>query len=290
MEALRGTVEGSNSHLRTICQFSLNQPPMRPKIDRQSFDELKPGVDSALALLNWYEELQRHLVGCLRQICEQGAKPSPDMLSLMVQSIDACVVLENQFGGWSNCINRFSWFKRVFLQLRSEVAREIDPEQLQRDLSRFQAFIGEPSYPIGMHMTGPLRAAVQKVAGYEQPLLEALFQLTAAATAANGAEPAAETLRPLPYLLYLVDGDGGGYNVFDGRAKLAPVQRVFRKHPMAECAPPAELITELGLPPGHPIHLGTVLARCPHYLASMRKKWGLPKTADEADGCGCAVC
>jgi len=103
-------------------------------------------------------------------------------------------------------------------------------------------------------------------------------------------EPAAETLRPLPYLLYLVDGDGGGYNVFDGRAKLAPVQRVFRKHPMAECAPPAELITELGLPPGHPIHLGTVLARCPHYLASMRKKWGLPKTADEADGCGCAVC
>ena len=33
---------------------------------------------------------------------------------------------------------------------------------------------------------------------------------------------------------------------------------------------------------GHPVHLGTVLARCPHYLSSMRTKWGMPKQAGDS--------
>ena len=57
---------------------------------------------------------------------------------------------------------------------------------------------------------------------------------------------------------------------------------------MADCAPPAEMVASLGLETGHPVHLGTVLARCPHYLASMRTKWGMPKAADE-EGCSCTL-
>ena len=49
-------------------------------------------------------------------------------------------------------------------------------------------------------------------------------------------------------------------------------QAGFRKHPLADCAPPPEMVQSLGLPTGHPVHLGTVLARCPHYATSMRSK------------------
>ena len=63
---------------------------------------------------------------------------------------------------------------------------------------------------------------------------------------------------------------------------------MFKRHQMADCAPPAEMVASLGLETGHPVHLGTVLARCPHYLASMRTKWGMPKAADE-EGCSCTL-
>lgn len=43
----------------------------------------------------------------------------------------------------------------------------------------------------------------------------------------------------------------------------------------------------LANPPGHPVHLGTVLSRCPHYSSSMRTKWGMPKQA--GDGAGCVL-
>ena len=177
----------------------------------------------------------------------------------------------------SACINRFSWFKRTFTQIRREVAADCDADKLTRDISRFQGFIGNASFPVGMHMTGPLRVEVKKVASSHVPLLAALQQLTAAASAKADADAAC--LRPLPYLLYLVDGDAGvdGFNVFTSNPKdLLPVQKVFKKFPMADCGPPADMVRELGLAQGHPVHLGTVLARCPHYMPSMRTKVGPP--------------
>ena len=304
-------------------------------------------------------------------------------------------MLENQFGGWSQCINRFSWFKRTFAQIRRDIAAEVDCDKLNRDLSRFQGFIGardrrhtrtrtrdtehaaliappermrarrrassihpaalcpqivtrpcirtlsrllvsvgDSSYPIGMHMTGPLRAAVKKAPGHERLLVACAFQLGASAEGSAGtplpgaaALAAANLLRPLPYLLYLADGDSGdSYNVFTAqksarrahahahahtpRARfghtrgssispvrsaplimlapplaVAPLQKVFKKHQMVDCSPPAALSTELGLPAGHPVHLGTVLTRCPHYLPSMRTKWGMPKGAADDEAC-----
>ena len=140
-------------------------------------------------------------------------------------------------------------------------------------------------YPIGMHLTGPLRETVKKVTGHERVLLAALFHCTSRAAD----HPEANLLRPLPYLLYLADGDiasGGSasFNVFVGQ-RLQPVQKVFKRHPMADCAPPPELTESLGLAPGHPVHLGTVLARCPHYVASMRTKWGMHKQPGESKDC-----
>lgn len=273
MDALRKSNAAVAAHLHSICEFSLNRPPLRAKVDKQSFDELKPGIDRGIALLNWYEELQINFVALLRELAaksKSGAPPA-DALSLLVESVDALVVLENQFSGWSACINRFSWFKRTFTQIRREVAAELDADKLTKDISRFQGFIGNAAFPVGMHMTGPLRAEVKKVNGHTVPLLAALQQLSAAASAKSSADPAC--LRPLPYLLYLADGDAGSsFNVFARPKELAPVQRVFKRYPTADCGPPMQIVRELGLGEAHPVHLGTVLTRCPHYHASMRTK------------------
>ena len=97
-------------------------------------------------------------------------------------------------------------------------------------------------------MTGPLRESIKRVAGHERPLLAALFHCTTRASSAEA--PDAADLRPLPYLLYLADGDSAaGFNVFVGH-KLQPVQKLFKRHPMADCNPPTEMIESLGLEPG----------------------------------------
>lgn len=133
----------SGEHLRTICQFSLNQPPLRPKIDRQSYDELKPGVDSALKLLDWFEDLKLNFAIFLGELVQAGGTPSAEHLQLLIDAIDACVVLENQFAGWSACVNRFSWFKRTMAQIRKEVSSDPDSERINKAIPRFQKFIGE---------------------------------------------------------------------------------------------------------------------------------------------------
>lgn len=68
-----------------------------------------------------------------------------------------------QFSGWSACINRFSWFKRTFGMLRKEVAGEVNVEQLNKDINRFQNLIGNTAFPVGTHMTGPMRESLKKV-------------------------------------------------------------------------------------------------------------------------------
>lgn len=269
-------------HLRTISLFALNRPPMRAKVDRQSFDELKPGVDSALAILDWFEAISKQFCAALAELGGAGGDPSAAALAPLVACLDACVVLENQYGGWSACINRFSWFKRTFSCVRRDVEGEIDAETLQRNIARFQSFIGNAQFPIGMHLTGPLRNAVKKVPGHERVLLAALMATCKEATS----RPDSATLRPLPYLIYLADGNAApsSFNVF--HSKLAPVQKLFKRNQTADCSPPEALRKELDLPAGHPVHLGTVLTRCPHFTAAMGRRWGM---AGDGDGGGCAI-
>ena len=142
--ALASCTKAYEAHLKTICEFSLNRPPMRAKVDRQSYDELKPGVDKALALLDWYEELKKAFVACLRELGSSSGGAKAEGLAALVEALDCCVVLENQFSGWSQCINRFSWFKRTFAQIRREVSAEIDCDKLSKDISRFGGLIGTP--------------------------------------------------------------------------------------------------------------------------------------------------
>jgi len=133
----------AREHLRSICEFSLNRPPLRPKVDMQSYTELKPVVERAIALLDWFNELQQIFSNFLGELAKEGGTPSVEHLTLIVSAVDECIVLENQFGGWSQLINRFSWFKRTFQTVRQEVV-STDPtaEKLTKDLGRFQGFIG----------------------------------------------------------------------------------------------------------------------------------------------------
>ena len=128
-------------HLKTVVGWATHMPPMRAKVDRQSFDELKPTVDRALAVLDWFEQLQQQFAACLGAL---GPGSSAAELAPLATAVDACIMLENQFSGWSNCVNRFSWFKRTFSVIRRDIAAEFDVEKLNSDLNRFQSFIGAP--------------------------------------------------------------------------------------------------------------------------------------------------
>jgi len=269
---MQASLSAFHGHLRTICEYSLNRPPMRAKVDRQSFDELKPGVDAALALLDWYEQLCKDFVA-LTQSLAMAPNPGAEELSQLVQAVDCCVLMENQFSGWSACVNRFSWFKRTFGMLRKEVANELNVEQLNKDINRFQNLIGNTQFPIGTHMTGPLRESLKKVTKAEGVMVAALNKLAEeAATQKPKAEP--NQLRPLPFLIYLADGDTapGSYNVF--ASNLKGVQRVFKRYPDVDCSPPSHIGADLADVPGVQMQLAVVLQRCPHYTTNMAGKWG----------------
>jgi hypothetical protein len=129
-----------------------------------------------------------------------------------------------------------------------------------------------------MHMSSPLRNAVQKMPGVQdrETVLRAVVgHLVELASSAKG-EAQPKHLRALPYLLYL--SDRRDHNVFTAKrsgndAKLQQrLQRLFKKYPNTECSPPPEMVEALGLQEGFPLHLGTVLARCPNYHPSMRTK------------------
>ena len=47
--------------------------------------------------------------------------------------------------------------------LRKEVAGEVNIEQLNKDINRFQSLIGSTQFPVGTHLTGPLRDSLKKV-------------------------------------------------------------------------------------------------------------------------------
>jgi len=93
-----------------------------------------------------------------------------------------------------------------------------------------------------------------------------------AATQKPKAEP--NQLRPLPFLIYLADGDTapGSYNVF--ASNLKGVQRVFKRYPDVDCSPPSHIGADLADVPGVQMQLAVVLQRCPHYTTNMAGKWG----------------
>lgn len=280
--ALKETLSDFPTHLRTVCEFSLNRPPMRAKVDRQSFDELKPGVDAAIAVLDWFEQLQMHLAALVEALGHRKPSPGAEELQQLAQAVDCCVVMENQFSGWSACVNRFSWFKRTFGMLRKEVANDVDVDALNKNVNRFQGLIGNTQFPIGTHLTGPLRVSLKKVASTSDVMMAALAQLAEqVATFKNGsADP--HLLRPLPFLIYLADGDTGpgSFNVFQSAAALKPVMRVFKRHPEVGCSPPPEVFKEEGESNGVTMRLAVVLQRCPHYATHMAPKWDAAADSD----------
>tara|TARA_B110001452_G_scaffold266357_1_gene273008 strand:+ start:183 stop:611 length:429 start_codon:yes stop_codon:yes gene_type:complete len=83
-------------HLRTICEFSLNRPPMRAKVDRQSFDELKPGVEAAIALLDWYEQLSAEFIALVDRLAKAAPPLPAEELGLICTAVDCLVLMENQ--------------------------------------------------------------------------------------------------------------------------------------------------------------------------------------------------
>lgn len=119
-------------------------------------------------------------------------------------------------------------------------------------------------------------------------LLAALNKLAEeAATVKPKPEP--PQLRPLPFLIYMADGDTapGSFNVFSQGSELKGAQRVFKRFPETECAPPPEIVAELGdLGQSVQMQLAVVLQRCPHYTTNMAGRWG----GASAEGAGtCCV-
>lgn len=282
LEAALGTFP---KHMQTVSDFANNQQPLRAKVDRQSFDDLKPGYDAAMAIVTWHEALVNGFVCAVADAASSGVAPD---CTLLAGAVDCCVLLENQFGGWSNITNRFSWFKRTFTHIRSELSAEIDTERHGADIGRFQSFIGNASCPIGIHLTGPLRSAVKKVAAHESVILQILRARVAASQGGKDHIPTPTQLRPLPYLMYIADGDvaPGSFNVFTQlqSGELRALRAIFRRYPdiacttqetMAEAAPGATVMVQLAL----------VLHRCPHFTAAMATRW----QPGPSGGCRCTI-
>lgn len=84
------------------------------------------------------------------------------------------MVIECQFGGWSGAINRFSWFKRTVKEVYPKLTHEPELPRIRSSLDSFQEFIANVNFPLGVHLTGPMRTEMKKVAGHEQLLLDTL--------------------------------------------------------------------------------------------------------------------
>ena len=116
-------------------------------------------------------------------------------------------------------------------------------------------------------------------------LLAAVNKLAEEAATAKP-KPGPPQLRPLPFLIYMADGDTapGSFNAFSQGSELKPAQRVFKRFPETECAPPPEIIAELGEIMSVKMQLAVVLQRCPHYTTNMAGRWGAA-SADGGDTC-----
>ena len=81
-----------------------------------------------------------------------------------------------------------------------------------------------------------------QVNGHEKMLVAALRASVASvkgSARASGVAPVASQLRPVPYLMYIADGNSDShFNVFEKlpAAELKVLQRIFRRHPEVDCS------------------------------------------------------
>lgn len=119
-------------------------------------------------------------------------------------------------------------------------------------------------------------------------MLAALNKLAEEAATAKP-KPDASQLRPLPFLIYFADGDPapGSFNVFSQGSELKGAQRVFKRFPETDTAPPPEVVAELGEQQLVPMALAVALQRCPHYTTNMAGRWG--GASAEGSGTCCMI-
>ena len=66
-------------------------------------------------------------------------------------------------------MNRFSWYKRTVQALGAQVSQNTEVIAMRDDMLAFQSSIGNPQFPLGMHMTGPLREKLKRVCDQRTP-------------------------------------------------------------------------------------------------------------------------
>merc|ERR1719378_230722 len=101
--------------------------------------------------------------------------------------------------------------------------------------------------------------------------------LRASVQQAAEAKPKPENpqLRPIPFMLYIADGDNtpGSYNVFTAdMPTIKATQQVIKRFPEVDCTPPAADGAEPA-EQGTIMQLAVVLQRCPHWMPNMANKW-----------------
>eukprot|EP00966_Prymnesium_polylepis_P195513 4532070-Prymnesium_polylepis.2 len=71
----------------------------------------------------------------VNDLCSAPARSLPRRLpqarSLLLDAVDACVLIECQFAGWSNAMNRFSWFKRTVQALAGKLPADAEMAALR---------------------------------------------------------------------------------------------------------------------------------------------------------------
>mmetsp|Transcript_22337 Transcript_22337/g.32537 ORF Transcript_22337/g.32537 Transcript_22337/m.32537 type:complete len:1588 (+) Transcript_22337:206-4969(+) len=259
---------------RAIPMVNINIPPDAPKeerdelaakrseINRKIVDIIHPEIVKLKELMQFVD----HAIAVFRETMQKLAaaeartKVVPEGLYVaMIKVVDLLVKLDN-LKDMKACLNNdFSRYKRALGATTED---------------EFKKFISNEKQII----FNTLRQEVKQIMGHEDVLIEILEQVTYNLENHVFVTPDEmfRTIRVLPHLMLLIDGDAAdpkSFNIFRNKAvKLAPLQKLMKEYPVTP------LYGDM------PITLFYIMYRVPHFdRASMGAAWGeTPDSRTEA--------
>ena len=232
----------------------------KSEVNRKIVEILKPEILKLRELMQFVDRainvFRETIVTLSTPEARQKVVPE-GLYTALIRMIDVMLKMDN-LKDMKACLNNdFSRYKRA-------LGEDTDDE--------FRRFISNEKQVIFTN----LRAEVKGITGHEEVLLEILDQVSF--NLENGVHVTPDemfsTLRVLPHLMFLIDGDAIGtqtFNIFKSKSQvpMSKLQKLIKQYPVVP------LYGDM------PITLFYILCRIPHFdRATMGEKWG--ETPDSA--------
>jgi len=260
--------------LYTFRSISRAIPSYRPndddeekeKINRQTYEVLKPEMDKIKNLMNFQKDCQNfvaQLVNDLAGLDKLTVRES--FLRMLIDVIDVLAKVD-YLKDFKACLtNDYSAFKRSFQLVRNLYA---DPDIKQEEIQLIGMFLTNPNQPKNLIMH-QLRDTIQETENYGDVILDMIKYCAERIESSMFMTPEEKyvLIRAIPNLLFLLDGQKeqqNSLNVF--RAKKVPLKRlqnIVKRFP---------IVPQIG---DLTVTIPVLLKKCPHYQSdSMERFWG----------------